>query len=91
MALPDVRDPRALEKSVASMDAEGLAAAVQGGLSPFAERAAMAELAGRVVADEIDYSPGARSRLTRVVDRAPAVVAAVVLAVWLAQTFGLFR
>ncbi len=50
----------------------------------------MAELAGRVLADEIDYSPGARSRVARLVDRTPALVAAVVFAVWLARTLGLF-
>jgi hypothetical protein len=91
MGLPDVREPRGFEKRVGLMDAEKLAAAVQvGGLSPVAEKAAMSELAGRVLADEIDYSPGARSRLARLVDRAPALAAAVMLAVWLARTLGLF-
>lgn len=91
MGLRDVRDPRGFEKRVGSMDAERLAAAVQeGGLSPVAQRVAMAELAGRVLADEIDYSPGARSRVARLVDRTPALVAAVVFAVWLARTLGLF-
>jgi hypothetical protein len=91
MGLPDVREPRGFEKRVGLMDAEKLAAAVQvGGLSPVAEKAAMSELAGRVLADEIDYSPGVRSRMARVVDRAPALAAAVMLAVWLARTLGLF-
>jgi hypothetical protein len=91
MGLRDVREPRGFEKRVGSMDAEKLAAAVQvGGLSPVAEKAAMSELAGRVLADEIDYSPGARSRMARVVDRAPALAAAVVFAVWLARTLGSF-
>jgi len=91
MGLPDVREPRGFEKRVGLMDAEKLAAAVQvGSLSPVAEKAAMSELAGRVLADEIDYSPGVRSRMARVVDRAPALAAAVMLAVWLARTLGLF-
>ena len=92
MGLPDVRGPRGFEKRVGSMDAEKLAAAVQvGGLSPVAEKAAMSELAGRVLADEIDYSPGARSRVLRLVDRASVLAAAAVFVVWLARTFGLFR
>jgi hypothetical protein len=92
MGLGDLREARGFVKRVGSMDAEKLAAAVQvGGLSPVAEKAAMSELAGRVLADEIDYSPGARSWMARVVDRAPALAAAVVFIVWLARTFGLFR
>jgi hypothetical protein len=92
MGLPDVREPRGFEKRVGSMDAEKLAAALQvGGLSPVAEKAAMSELAGRVLADEIDYTPGARSRMAWVVDHAPALAVAVVFVVWLARTFGLFR
>jgi len=92
MGLPDVREPRGFEKRVGLMDAEKLAAAVQvGSLSPVAEKAAMSELAGRVLADEIDYSPRVRSRLARLVDRASVLAAAVVFAVWLAWTFGLFR
>ena len=91
MGLPNLRAPRAFEKRVGSMDAERLAAALQGGgLSQLAEKAAMAELAGRVLADEIDYSPGVQSRLARLVDRAPALAVAVMLAVWLARTLGLF-
>jgi len=92
MELASVRDPRGLEKRVALMDAERLAAAVQeGGLSPVAEKAAMAELAGRVLADEIDYSARGRSRTAWVVDRVTVLVSAVVLAAWLARTLGLFR
>jgi len=92
MGLPNLRAPRAFEKRVGSMDAERLAAAVQGGgLSQPAEKTAMAELAGRVLADEIDYSAGARSRMARLLDRGSALAFVVVFAVWLAQTFGLFR
>jgi hypothetical protein len=93
MGLPDGRDPHGFKKRVGSMDADRLAAAVQqGGLSSVAEKAAMAELAGRVIADErSDDSARARSRMAWVVDRAPALAAAVVFAVWLARTFGLFR
>jgi hypothetical protein len=92
MGLPDVREPRGFEKRVGSMDAERLAAAVQqGGLSPVAEKAAMSELAGRVLADEVDFGSGARSRMAWLVDRAPALAAAVVFVVWLARTSGLFR
>lgn len=91
MGLLDVRDPRGFEKRVASMDTEKLAAVVQvGGLSPAAEKAAMSELAGRVLADEIDYSARGQGRMARVVDRGAALAAAVVFAVWLARTFGLF-
>jgi hypothetical protein len=92
MGLPDGRDPHGFKKRAASMDADRLAAAVQqGSLSPVAEKAAMAELAGRVIADESDDGARARSRMAWVVDRAPALAAAVVFAVWLARTFGLFR
>jgi len=92
MGLPNLRAPRAFEKRVGSMDAERLAAVVlEGGLGQFAEKAAMAELAGRVLADEIDYGPGGRSPMAWLLDRAPALAVAVVFAVWLAQTFGLFR
>jgi hypothetical protein len=91
MGLRDVRDFRAFKRRVASMDAERLAAAVRGGgLRPFAEEAAMAELAGRVVADEIDERLGARSPVLRVVNRVSVLAAAVTLAVWLALAFGLF-
>jgi hypothetical protein len=91
MGLRDVRDLRAFEKRVASMDAERLAAAVQGGgLRPVAEEAAMAELAGRVLADEIDDRLGARSRLLRAADRMSLLAGVVVLAVWLARAFGWF-
>ena len=91
MGFPDLRDPRAVEKRVASMDAVGLAAAVQqGGLSSVARRAAMAELAGRVLADEIDYGATGESQMATLVDRVPALAAAVMLGVWLARTFGLF-
>lgn len=92
MALPDLRDPHAFEKRVGLMDAERLAVAVQeGSLSQPAEKTAMAELAGRVLADEIDYGPGGRSPVAWLLDRAPALAVAVIFAVWLARTFGLFR
>lgn len=92
MAPPHFRAPRAFEKRVGLMDAERLAVAVQeGSLSQPAEKTAMAELAGRVLADEIDYSPGARSPVARLVDSVPALAVAVVFAIWFAQTFGLFR
>lgn len=92
MGLPDVCDPGAFEKRVGSMDADRLAAAIQhGGLTPVAEKAAMTELAGRVLADEIDYRLRAQSRLLRLVNRVSPLVAAAVFAVWLARTFGLFQ
>jgi len=92
MAPPHLRAPRAFEKRVTSMDAEGLAVAVQeGSLSQPAERTAMAELAGRVLADEIDYGPGGRSPMAWLLDRAPALAVAVIFAVWLARTLGLFK
>ena len=91
MALPDVRDARRFEKRVGSMDAERLAAAVQRrALGPAAEKVAMAELAGRVLADDIDYSLRVRSRVGRAIDRASVLVAAMVFVVWLARTFGWF-
>jgi hypothetical protein len=90
MGLPDVRDPRGFEKRIGSMDAERLAAAVQdGGLSPVAERAAMAELAGRVLADEIDCNARAQGGIDRVVNWVTALVAVAVLGAWLARTLGL--
>lgn len=85
MALLNLNDRRALEESLASMDGEALAAAVQqGGLTRPAETAAMAELARRVLADEVDYGPGARSRTARLLDRASVLAAALAFAVWLA-------
>jgi uncharacterized membrane protein len=91
MGFRDLRDPRAVVKRVASMDAERLAAAVQeGGLGPVAEKAVMAELAGRVLADEVDDSARGRSQVGRVVDVVTVVVGAVVLVVWIARTLGLF-
>lgn len=90
MGFPDLRDSRVDMKRAASLDAERLAAAVQeGGLSPAAERAAMAELAGRVLADELDYSARGRSRIGRVVDGVTVAVGAMVLLAWLARTSGL--
>jgi hypothetical protein len=83
LALLNLHDRRALEESLASMEAEALAAAVlQGGLTQRAETAAMAELARRVLAD--DFHPGARTRTTRLLDRAPVLAAALAFAVWLA-------
>jgi len=85
MALLNLHDRRALEASVASMDAEALAAAVQqGGLTRLAESAAMAELARRVLADEVDSGPGARTRTAHLLDRASVLAAALALAVWVA-------
>ena len=85
MTLLNLHDRRALEESVASMDEEALAAAVQqGGLSQLAESAAMIELARRVLADEVDFGPAARTRTTRLLDRASALAAALTFAVWLA-------
>jgi len=72
------------------MDAEAFAAAVQqGGLSQLAENAAMAELARRVVADEVDYGPGATSGTFRMLDVASKLAAALAFVVWLASSFGL--
>jgi hypothetical protein len=74
------------------MDADRLAAAVQEGeLNPLAERAAMAELAGRVLADGIDDRGRGQTRMDRAVTRVTVGVAVVVLGIWLARTFGLFR
>ena len=88
----DVRDGRELPKAVASMDAERLAAVVQKGeLTPEAEKVAMAELAGRVLADEIDYSARGRSRAGRIVDGVTLLVSAAVIAAWVAQMFGVFK
>lgn len=92
MAFPNLHDRRALEERVASMDAEALAATVQrGGLSQLAESVAMAELARRVLADEVDYGPGGRSRVTRLLDRASELAAALAFAIWLAWVLGLIR
>jgi len=67
------------------MDAEALAAAVQqGGLTELAEGAALAELARRVLADEVNFGTAARARTTRLLDRASVLAAALAFAVWLA-------
>ncbi len=85
MALLNLHDRRAPEESVASMDAEALAAAVQqGALTPLAESTAMAELARRVLVDELDFGPGARTRTARLLDRASVLAAVLAFAVWLA-------
>jgi hypothetical protein len=85
MALLNPSDRRALEKRVASMDADALAAAVQrGGLSQRAERVAMVELARRVLADEVDLGSGPRAHTAWMLDRASVLAAALALAVWLA-------
>lgn len=84
MAFPNLHDRRALEASVASMDAEALATAVQqGGLTQRAERAAMAELARRVLTDEVDSHLGAQNRTAHLLDRASVLAAALAFAVWL--------
>jgi hypothetical protein len=67
------------------MDAEALAATVQrGGLNQVAESVAMAELARRVLADEVDFDPGARTRTAGLLDRASVLAAALAIGVWLA-------
>ena len=92
MALLNLLDRRALEASVASMDAEALAAEIrQGGLSQLAESVAMAELARRVLADQVDYGPSARGGSPRVLDVASKLAAALAFAVWLAWVLGLIR
>ncbi len=89
MAILNLHDRRALEESVTSMDAEALAATVQqGGLSQLAETVAMAELARRVLVDEVDYGPSARSRTARLLDRASVLAAALAFAVWVAWVLG---
>jgi len=85
MTLLKLHDRRTLEESVTSMDAEALAATVQqGGLTQLAESAAMAELARRVLADEVDFDPGARTRTAGLLDRASVLAAALAIGVWLA-------
>jgi hypothetical protein len=85
MSLLNLHGRHALENRVASMDADALAAAIQrGGLTQLAERAAMAELARRVLADEVDLGPGARARTAWLLDRASALAAVLAFVVWLA-------
>jgi hypothetical protein len=89
MAFRNLRDRRVFEKSFASLDADALAAAVQHGrLGQPAERAAVAELARRVLADEVECGAGARSDRA-FLDRASVLAAAVAIAVWLARLLGL--
>jgi len=83
------RESRVFEQSFASMDADTLAAAVQQGkLGQPAERAAVAELARRVLADEVE--DGAEARSGRALLAGAAELAATVaIALWLARLFGL--
>jgi len=87
MAFLNLRDRRASEKSFASMDADTLAAAVQQGrLGQPAERAALAELARRVVADE----DGGEARPGRAfLVGAAELAATVAIVLWLARLLGL--
>lgn len=71
------------------MDTEALASAIQrGGLSQLAETAAMAELARRVVEDEIDYGASAQGRMARLLDRAGELVVTLGVIVWLVWLVG---
>lgn len=66
----------ALEALIGSIDAEALGAPVQGGaLGPMAERAAVAELARRVITDAIDRDDGGCSRMPATLVRGPILAA----------------
>ncbi len=92
MGLLNLHERRALERRVAAMDAQALAAVVQqGGLSQLAESVAMAELARRVLADHADYGSGGRGRVTGLLDRASELAAALAFAMWLAWALGLIK
>jgi len=83
VALLNLHRGRALEESIGSMDAEALAAVVQqGGLAEPAEDAAVAELARRVLADDIEFGAGART--PHLFDHPAVLAAALAFAVWLA-------
>jgi hypothetical protein len=85
VALLNLHRGRALEESIGSMDAEALAAVVQqGGLAKPAEDAAVAELARRVLADDIEFDGGPRTRTAPLFNRPPMLAAVLALAVWLA-------
>ena len=76
------------EQSFAAMDADTLAAAVQQGkLGQPAERAAVAELARRVLADEVEDGEARSGRA--VLAGAAELAATVAIALWLARLFGL--
>jgi Arc/MetJ family transcription regulator len=81
----EIRDLSALKRRTGSIDTEVLATAIQEGtLDPLAERAAMAELARRVVADEDDCSAGGVSYVPTTLVLGPVLAAALVLGVWVA-------
>ena len=86
-----LHDGRVRGKSVASLDAETLAAVVQQGrLGQLEHGAAMSELARRVLADEADCSPPAQSRIGRLVSPILAFAITVAFALRLAWMLGLF-
>ena len=86
-----LRDGRVRGKSVASLDAETLAAVVQQGRLGQLERgAAMSELARRVLADEADCGPLARSRLGWLLSPVLALAITVAFTLRLAWMLGVF-
>ena len=86
-----LHDGRVRGKSVASLDAETLAAAVQQGrLGQLEHGAAMSELARRVLADEADCGPHAQSRIAWLLNTVSALAIMVAFALRLAWMLGLF-
>lgn len=92
MSIPNLHDRRALEEIVAGMDADVIVRSLhEGGLSALAETVAVEELARRVLADEVDFGPGARDHASRLLDQAGGVLLGAGRLVWLAWLLGLVR
>jgi len=90
MSIPNLHDRRAIQEVVALMKTEAIVREIrEGGLSAFAEEVAMDELARRIVADEVDYGPGARGRAAWLLDRAAKVLVGFAYLVWLVWVLGL--
>ena len=89
MTIPNLHDRRAIDEVVARMDTEAIVEGVRSGeLSAFAAEVAMAELARRVVADEVDYGVRTRRRTLRVLDQAGNCFVTGAYLAWLVWTLG---
>lgn len=89
MIIPSLHDRGALREVVAALATEAIVDSIrEGGLSALAEEVAMDELARRVLAEEVDYGPGARGRAPQLLHRASKIFAAVAYLVWLAWALG---
>jgi len=85
MTIPNHHDRRTLEAIVAGMETEAIVRSIdEGGLSAFAKEVATEELARRVLADDVDYGPGARGRAPRLLYGAAKVFAGCMYLIWAA-------